>query len=57
MRLHDSRSSRRGFLGTLTAGSAFFTTTGLFADQLALTPSGRKVRSTRTGCPWTRTTT
>jgi protocatechuate 3,4-dioxygenase beta subunit len=35
----DSRSHRRKFLGTLAAGSAFFTTTGLFAEQLALTPS------------------
>lgn len=35
-----SRSSRRGFLGTLTFGAAAFTTPGLFADELArvLTP-------------------
>ncbi len=39
MILMNFRSSRRAFLGTLTAGSAFFTTTGLFADQLALTPA------------------
>ncbi|HKI18379.1 MAG TPA: hypothetical protein VKA15_10885 [Isosphaeraceae bacterium] len=38
MSLHFSRPSRRAFLGTLTAGSAFFTTRGLFAEQLALTP-------------------
>ena len=35
-----SRSSRRGFLGTLAFGAAAFTTPGLFADELArvLTP-------------------
>jgi protocatechuate 3,4-dioxygenase beta subunit len=35
-----SRSSRRGFLGTLAFGTAAFTTPGLFADELArvLTP-------------------
>jgi protocatechuate 3,4-dioxygenase beta subunit len=32
------RPSRRAFLGTLTTGAAFFTTRGLFADELALTP-------------------
>jgi protocatechuate 3,4-dioxygenase beta subunit len=30
--------SRRAFLGTLAAGSVFFTTRGLFADVLAATP-------------------
>ncbi len=39
MSLIISRPSRRAFLGTLTAGSAFFTTAGLFAEQLALTPA------------------
>ena len=34
-----SRRSRRAFLGTLTAGVAFFTTKGLFAEELATTPS------------------
>ena len=34
-----SRRSRRAFLGTLTAGAAFFTTKGLFAEELAATPS------------------
>lgn len=38
MGLHISRPSRRHFLGTLTTGAAFFTTRGLFAEQLALTP-------------------
>jgi protocatechuate 3,4-dioxygenase, beta subunit len=38
MSLHVSRSSRRAFLGTLTTTAAFFTTRGLFADQLARTP-------------------
>jgi protocatechuate 3,4-dioxygenase, beta subunit len=38
MSLHIHRPSRRAFLGTLTTGAAFFTTTGLFAEQLALTP-------------------
>ena len=39
MSFHVYWPSRRAFLGTLTAGSAFFTTPGLFAEQLALTPS------------------
>jgi protocatechuate 3,4-dioxygenase beta subunit len=34
---NDGRS-RRAFLGTISAGAAFFTTRGLFAEQLALTP-------------------
>ena len=34
-----SRRSRRSFLGTMTAGAAFFTTRGLFAEELAATPS------------------
>ena len=34
-----SRRSRRAFLGTLTAGAAFFTTKGLFAEELTATPS------------------
>ena len=34
-----SRRSRRGFLGTMAAGAAFFTTKGLFAEELATTPS------------------
>ncbi len=34
-----SQRSRRAFLGTLTAGAAFFTTKGLFAEELAATPS------------------
>jgi len=38
MSLPVSRPSRRVFLGTLTAGAAFFTTRGLFAEQLARTP-------------------
>jgi protocatechuate 3,4-dioxygenase, beta subunit len=33
-----SRPSRRTFLGAATASAAFFTTRGLFADELALTP-------------------
>ena len=33
-----SRRSRRAFLGTMTAGAAFFTTRGLFADVLSATP-------------------
>ena len=32
------RSSRRAFIGAGVAGAAFFTTRGLFAEQLALTP-------------------
>ena len=39
MALLTSRTHRRAFLGTLTAGTALFTTRGLFAEQLALTPS------------------
>ena len=37
-----SRRSRRAFLGTMTAGAAgaaFFTTKGLFAEELSATPS------------------
>ena len=49
--------SRRAFLGTLAAGAAFFTTRGLFAEQLALTPRGPRGRSTPTGCRSTPTTT
>ena len=33
------RPSRRAFLGALTTSAAFFTTRGLFADELARTPS------------------
>ncbi len=33
------RSPRRLFLGQLAAGAAFFTTRGLFAEELAATPS------------------
>jgi protocatechuate 3,4-dioxygenase beta subunit len=33
------RPSRRGFLGIAAAGAAFFTTPGLFAEQLAATPA------------------
>lgn len=32
-------TNRRAFLGLLTTGTAFFATPGLFAEQLALTPS------------------
>lgn len=38
MSLHPPRPSRRAFLGTVAAGSAFFSARGLFAEQLALTP-------------------
>jgi len=38
MSLPISRRNRRAFLGTLATGAAFFTTRGLFADQLAATP-------------------
>ena len=38
MSFHMLRQSRRGFLGSLAAGGAFFTTRGLFADELARTP-------------------
>ena len=31
--------SRRAFIGTVVSSAAFFTTRGLFAEQLALTPS------------------
>ncbi len=34
-----SRSSRRAFIGTTLSTAAFFTTRGLFAEQLAVTPS------------------
>jgi protocatechuate 3,4-dioxygenase, beta subunit len=34
-----SRPSRRAFLGVISSGAAFFTTRGLFAEELALTPS------------------
>jgi protocatechuate 3,4-dioxygenase, beta subunit len=33
------RPSRRACVGTVVSGAAFFTTRGLFAEQLALTPS------------------
>jgi protocatechuate 3,4-dioxygenase, beta subunit len=33
------RPSRRAFFGTIASSAAFFTTRGLFAEQLALTPS------------------
>ncbi len=39
MDLRRSLRSRRAFLGALTTGAAFFTTRGLFAEELALTPS------------------
>ena len=32
----DPRCNRRGFLGTLSLGAAFFTVPGLFADELSL---------------------
>ena len=34
-----TRPSRRAFIGTVVSSAAFFTTRGLFAEQLALTPS------------------
>lgn len=34
----NSTSSRRSFLGAMAFGSAFFTTRGLFADELTRTP-------------------
>ncbi len=34
-----TRSSRRAFIGTVVSTTAFFTTRGLFAEQIALTPS------------------
>ena len=37
---HDDRlASRRAFLGTCSASAAFFTMRGLFAEELARTPS------------------
>lgn len=39
MSLHVPRPSRRRFLGAAAFGTAFFTTRGLFAEQLAPTPS------------------
>ncbi len=39
MNHHLSRRSRRAFLGTMAAGTAFFTTRGLFAEELTATPS------------------
>jgi protocatechuate 3,4-dioxygenase beta subunit len=39
MNSHLSRRGRRAFLGTLAAGTAFFTTKGLFAEELSATPS------------------
>jgi protocatechuate 3,4-dioxygenase beta subunit len=39
MNLHVPRPSRRAFIGAAAFGSALFTTRGLFAEQLALTPS------------------
>jgi protocatechuate 3,4-dioxygenase beta subunit len=38
MSLHIDRPTRRAFLGDFAAGGAFFTTRGLFADELARTP-------------------
>jgi protocatechuate 3,4-dioxygenase beta subunit len=38
MILQPGRSSRRAFLGTVAAGAAFFTTRGLFAEELLRTP-------------------
>ncbi len=38
MSLPNFRPNRRAFLGTFAGGAAFFTTRGLFAEQLALTP-------------------
>jgi protocatechuate 3,4-dioxygenase beta subunit len=39
MNRQTSRTSRRDFLGTLTAGTVLFTTRGAFAERLALTPT------------------
>jgi protocatechuate 3,4-dioxygenase beta subunit len=39
MSIRQDRSNRRIFLSSAAATAAFFTTRGLFADQLALTPS------------------
>ncbi|APW63589.1 protocatechuate 3,4-dioxygenase [Paludisphaera borealis] len=36
---HDRHASRRAFLGACSASAAFFTTRGLFAEELARTPS------------------
>jgi protocatechuate 3,4-dioxygenase beta subunit len=38
MSFHIFRPSRRAFLGTLASGGVLFTSSGLFADQLASTP-------------------
>jgi protocatechuate 3,4-dioxygenase beta subunit len=37
--MHRFRPDRRALLGTLTAGAAFFTTRGLFAELVALAPT------------------
>jgi protocatechuate 3,4-dioxygenase, beta subunit len=42
MNLFAVRSSRRAFLGALALGGAYFTTPGLFADDLARTPTPRQ---------------
>jgi protocatechuate 3,4-dioxygenase beta subunit len=39
MSLHARRSHRRAFLSTFATGAAFFTTRGLFAEELARTPA------------------
>jgi protocatechuate 3,4-dioxygenase, beta subunit len=39
MSFHILRPSRRAFLGAFASSAAFFTTRGLFAEQLASTPS------------------
>jgi protocatechuate 3,4-dioxygenase beta subunit len=39
MSIRKSRSNRRLFLGCIATSAAFFTTRGLFAEQLALTPA------------------
>jgi protocatechuate 3,4-dioxygenase beta subunit len=36
---HSGRTSRRNFFGGVATGAAFFATPGLFAEQLAVTPS------------------
>jgi protocatechuate 3,4-dioxygenase, beta subunit len=38
MNLRPTLTTRRAFVGGVAAGAAFFTTPGLFAEQLALTP-------------------